>query len=84
MADGKNKNYTLVKNGNRITLQMLEKGADGRYHSASCEYPLYLMEEVVKTHTDADGNEIKTTERELVKKTRKQTEKYLLSLLGLK
>ena len=84
MADGKKKNYTLIKNGNRITLQMLEKGADGRTHSASCEYPLYMLEEVVKTKTDADGNEFKIVEKELVKKTRKQTEKFLLAQLGLK
>jgi len=83
MADGKKKNYTLIKNGNRITLQMLEKGADGRTHSASCEYPLYLWKDVEKKVYDADGNESKVVEKQFVKQSRKQTEKFLLGILGL-
>jgi len=64
------KQYTTsVKNGH-FTLQMLVKGADGRFHSASCEYPFY----------DRVVNE--KGEIEVIKRTRKTLEKMLLKQLG--
>lgn len=77
-------NYKVrkVADGTRLEVSLCEKGADGLYHSSSCEYPLYLLVDVEKTYTTADGKTVKTTEKELVRQTRKQTEKYLLSCLG--
>lgn len=64
------KYQTTVADG-RMSVRMLEKGADGIYHSASCEYPLILQEQDPET-----GKAI------MVRKTKKQTEKWLLSVLG--
>ena len=65
-------NYKTTVADGRMEVRMLEKFADGRFHSAECEYPLYMRE------LDADGNE------QVVKYTRKQTEKFLLGRLGIK
>lgn len=80
----KKPNFTTrkVADGTRLELTLLDKGADGRIHSASCEYPLYLWVDVEKTKAMADGTEVKTTEKEWVKQTKQQTENYLLKLLG--
>ena len=65
------KNYqTEVKDG-RMTLTLNEK-RDGKLVSASCPYPLILQE----------YNE-ETEKTEMVKKTKAQTEKFLLQSLGL-
>lgn len=65
------KPYTIKADGNhRICLTMKHKGADGFYHSASCENPLVMLE------PNADGK------MELVRKTRKQTIEYLYSLVA--
>ena len=71
MADGKvKKNYKVeIKNG-RLTLTMNEK-RDGRQISASCEYPLYLQEYCAKE-----------SKVKMVRKTKAQTEKFLLQTLG--
>lgn len=69
MAKEIKKYQTTVADG-RMTVKMLEKGADGIFHSASCEYPLIMQDK------DADGKTI------MVRKTKKQTEKWLLSVLG--
>jgi len=66
------KNYTTIVKDGRMTLQLNEKDADGRVRSASCEYPFVCQ--VV----DADGNVV------VKKQTKKQTEKFLLELLGCK
>lgn len=34
------KNYNFTTKDGRCTLQMKEKGNDGRVHSISCEYPM--------------------------------------------
>ena len=39
------KNYTVTTGNGRLTVSMLERGADGRYHSASCEYPFFEQTE---------------------------------------
>lgn len=80
----KKPNFTTRKtaDGTRFELTLLDKGADGRIHSANCEYPLYLWVDVEKTKVMADGTEVKTTEKEFVKQTKKQTENYLLQMLG--
>lgn len=69
MAKEKKQYTTSVRNG-RFTLSMLVKGADGRIHSASCEYPFY----------DRVVNE--KGEIESIKRTRKTLEKMLLKQLG--
>lgn len=33
------KNYTFTTKDGRATVSMQIKGKDGRYHSASCQYP---------------------------------------------
>lgn len=66
------KNYKTEVVDGRMTVKMLEKGTDGRFHSANCEYPLNVRE------INADGEEV------VVKYTRKQTEAYLLGLMGYK
>ena len=66
------KNYKTEVVDGRMSVKMLEKGTDGRFHSASCEYPF------VVNSVDADGKEVVLTY------TRKQTEKYLLGLMGYK
>ena len=43
------KNYTVTTANGRMTVSMLERGADGRYHSASCEYPFFEQTEVKKS-----------------------------------
>ena len=64
------KNYKVeIKNG-RLTLTMNEK-RDGRQVSASCDYPL-----VVQEINEADGKAV------MVRKTKAQTEKWLLQTLG--
>lgn len=80
----KKPNYTTrkVADGTRFELTLCDKGADGRIRSASCEYPLYLLVDVEITKEKADGTEIKLLEKQLVKQTKKQTEKYLLERLG--
>lgn len=65
-------NYQTTVADGRMNVRLLEKSTDGKFHSAGCEYPLYMRE------LDADGNE------QVVKYTRKQTEKYLLARLGIK
>ena len=66
------KNYTTEVADGRMTVRMLEKGADGFFHSANCEYPFYNRE------TNADGKEV------VVRYTRKQTENFLLRVMGYK
>lgn len=66
------KNYKTEVTDGRMTIKMLEKGTDGKFHSASCEYPF-----VVKS-VDADGKDQTLTY------TRKQTENYLLRVMGYK
>lgn len=80
----KKPNYTTrkVADGTRLELTLLDKGADGLIHSASCEYPLFLLVDVEKTKVMADGKELKLVEKEWVKQTKKQTENYLLKMLG--
>lgn len=80
----KKPNFTVrkVADGKRLELTLCDKDADGRVRSASCDYPLYLTVDVEKIKVKADGTEIKLTEKELVKQTKKQTENYLLSTLG--
>lgn len=36
------KNYTFITKDGRATVSMQVKGKDGRFHSASCEYPFRL------------------------------------------
>lgn len=63
--------YTIKADGNnRICLTMKHKGADGKYHAASCESPLVMHEQ------DTDGKWV------AVKKTRKQTIEYLYSIVA--
>ena len=82
MADGKTqKMYTLEVKGGRITLQMKTKGADGLFHSASCDYPRYEYEEVEHHYINADGQPAVRVEMEMVRKTRKQTETMLFNQL---
>lgn len=65
------KPYTLRADRNhRICLTMIDKGTDGKYHSASCEYPLIVHK------LDADGKLV------MVKKTRKQIIEYLYSIVA--
>ena len=68
MADGK-KDYVVEKRINTLTVRMLDKGVDGLYHSATCEYPYY--DRVI----GADGNYVGK------RLTKKQTEKMLLKTL---
>lgn len=69
------KSYKLIKSadGKTLTLQMLKPDADGITRSAQCPYPLVLQV----------WNEA-TQKNEMKKQTRKQTEKYLLGVLGYK
>lgn len=64
------KQYTTKVNNGRFTLSMLVKGADGLFHSASCEYPYY----------DRVVNE--KGQIESIKRTKKTLEKMLLQQLG--
>lgn len=68
----KKPNYTTrkVADGKRFELTLYDKGADGRVRSVSCEYPLYLQ--IVNEKGEFD----------MVKQTKKQTENYLLKMLG--
>lgn len=66
------KNYTVIVKGGRMTLSSKDKGADGRYHSVSCECP-----HVSQVYDEESG---KST---LVRKTRKQTEEYLATRLQI-
>ncbi len=36
------KNYTFTTKDGRATVSMRTKGKDGRFHSASCEYPFRI------------------------------------------
>ena len=36
------KNYTFTTKDGRATVSMQVKGKDGRFHSASCEYPFRI------------------------------------------
>ena len=70
MKEKTKKNYqTEIKNG-RLTLTMNEK-KDGRLVSISCDYPLYLQEFSEKEQKVV-----------MVRKTKAQTEKWLLRALG--
>lgn len=60
-----NKDYKIIRNGNRLTLSMLKKGVDGKFHSYQVCLPYVCMEQ------DADGNQV------MVKKTTKQLEKMM-------
>lgn len=42
MASKEKKNYTFITKDGRATVSMQIKGKDGRFHSASCEYPFRL------------------------------------------
>lgn len=64
------KNYTTKVADGRMTLTMNEK-KNGRLVSASCDYPL-----VVQEINEADGKAV------MVRKTKSQTEKWLLQILG--
>lgn len=63
------KNYKIEVRNGRITLTMNEQ-RDGRKISASCAYPLVVQE------VNADGKAV------MVRKTKLQTEKFLLQTLG--
>ena len=63
------KNYKVEIKNSRLTLTMKEK-VDGRQVSASCDYPLVMQE------VNADGKVV------MVRKTKAQTEKFLLQTLG--
>ena len=63
------KNYKVELKDGRLTLTMNEK-RDGRQVSASCDYPLVVQE------INADGKAV------MVRKTKAQTEKFLLQTLG--
>lgn len=63
------KNYTVETKYGRMTLTMLENGADGRRHSASCPWPFVVYE-----YNEEKG------ETELVKYSRAKTIAHLLTL----
>lgn len=70
MADGKKVEFTTIVNKDfgKMTVKLLEVSPDGRYHSATCEYP----------YCERKLND--KGEFESVKLTRKQTEQMLLKM----
>ena len=59
------KDYKITRDGNLLTLSMLNRGVDGKYHSYQVCLPYVVMER------DADGNQV------AVRKTTRQLEKMM-------